>query len=123
MTTGAAAAISAKRTAGDRNSTASPLAREQELAQRAIRRRIGEDERVLEAFPDRLHAHALEKRRERVLVIAPHDAGVESEPRAGLQIGELDGALVRQVELLAAEDLEQHDLVAHPRRAPQLRHR
>ena len=46
------------------------------MTQRAIRRRVGDDQRVLKAFRARMAAPSLEKRRHGVRVLTPRQASV-----------------------------------------------
>src|SRR5438093_4568422 len=118
MKIGAARATRATSVAGFSQITGSSArAREEEIAQRAIGGRIGDDQRVLKSFGHRAAAPSLEERRDRILVLPAGEAGVDREPPARLEVGELEIAPVRQLELVEAEDLEQHDLVSHARGA------
>src|SRR5262249_15856225 len=112
--TGPSRAESASRTAGFDQVTASPLPCEEKLPQPAIGRVVGEHHRVLKSLRHRGAAPALEERGYRILVVASHGRRVDREPRAGLEVCELEVLPIRELELLAAENLEQHHLVAHP---------
>src|SRR5262245_9495636 len=96
---------------------------QQKAAQRVLGWRVGDDQRVLNAIRVRTLATSLDKRSHRVLVFAARGGGVDDKCSAGLEIGELEVALVREVELKTAEDLKHRDIVADPRRPPQLRKR
>src|SRR5204862_3704528 len=56
-----------------------------------------------------------------VLVSTPRQTAIDGQPPSGLEIGELEIAAIRQLELVAAQDLKQRHLVPHPRGAPELR--
>src|SRR5262245_11431044 len=113
--TGAAAAASANRASGfTQNIALAGDPREEELTQRPGGRRIGDDQRVLKALGARAAVPPLEKRRHRVGVRSPREAGIDGERTAGFQILELEIASVRKFDLLTAENLEQHDLVTSP---------
>src|SRR5467141_3026383 len=121
MRIGAARASRATSVAGFSQITgSSSRARKEEVAQRAVGGRIGDDQRVLKSFGRCAVAPSLEKRRDRILVLPAGEAGVDREPPARLEIDELEIAPVRQLELVEAEDLEQNDLVSHARGAPEL---
>src|SRR5215831_8665863 len=65
----------------------------------------------------------LEKRRHRVGVRSSRQACVDGERAACFKISELQIASVRELDLLATENLEQHDFVTPPRRPLELRPR
>src|SRR5438445_12176316 len=99
MRSGAETRASATNASGFSQITAgSPVPRQQEIAKRAIGRRVGYDEGVLKPFRDRERAHALEKRGDAVLVFPPRHHGVDREPRAGFEIRQLEVAAVRQLQ-------------------------
>src|SRR5258706_4481375 len=121
MTIGTATTARATRAAGFSQITrASPLPGQQEIAKGAIGRCVGDDQRVLKPLGHGAAAHALEERRHRVLVLTAREAGVDRQSRAGLEIAELQVAAIWELDLVRAENLEQHDLVSSARGAPQL---
>src|SRR5262249_9102773 len=103
ITIGPANAKSPIHAAGFNQITAgSALAGQQEIAQAVRRRRIGDDQRILEAFGARPAPASLEKGGDRVGVLATREARVHRNGSAGFQVCELEVAPVGELDLFAA---------------------
>src|ERR1700694_2180016 len=87
---GAATAVSANSARGFSQSTALLHPREQKIPQRALWRRVGDDQRILKALGPGAAVPSLQKRRHRVGVLAPRQAGVDRQGAPGLQIREFE---------------------------------
>src|SRR3954470_19400037 len=78
------------------------LSREEEIAERALRRRIRDDQRIVKSLRPGAAVPPFEKCGDRILVFAACQAGVDRQGAAALEIRELEIAPVRQVDLVAA---------------------
>src|SRR5262249_48545708 len=102
ITTGPAIASSPIHAAGfSQITTGSALARQQEVAQAVRRGRIGDDERILEAFGDGTAPASLEEGGDGVGVLTTRQAGIHRNGSAGFEIGELEVAPVGKLDLFA----------------------
>src|SRR5581483_11808426 len=92
-----------------RSAPARSCAREEKATKRAIRRRIGRHERVLDSLAAGARPPAFEKRGDVVAIRAPRGSGVERGTAAGLEVDEFDVACVRKIDLLRADDVQHRD--------------
>src|SRR5262245_61284991 len=109
ITIGPAIARSPIHAAGFSQITAgSALAGQQEVAQAECGGRIGDDQRILEAFGGSPAPASLEESGDGVSVLATREARIHRNGSAGLQVREFEVAPVGKLHLLAAHHLKQH---------------